>query len=75
VTAARARVGAGREAEIPAWGEGRVLRLLWSSEREPALDHEDDPLGDAGGRRVGQPVAWGQHVTDEEYLAKPSPEA
>jgi hypothetical protein len=23
----------------------------------------------------GSPVAWGEHVTDEEYLAKPSPEA
>jgi aminoglycoside phosphotransferase (APT) family kinase protein len=54
VSATGTRVGAGREAEILEWGEGRVLRLLWSAEREPALDREESALRAASG--VGAPV-------------------
>jgi aminoglycoside phosphotransferase len=34
------RVGQGREAEILAWGDGKVLRLAWQPERRPLLERE-----------------------------------
>lgn len=49
-----ARIGEGREAEILDWGDGRVLRLLWSPEREPWLDREESALRAASA--AGAPV-------------------
>jgi hypothetical protein len=44
---------------------------------EPGEDHWHgavpkrfhDPPGDARGRRRGNPAAWGDHVSDQEYAA------
>jgi hypothetical protein len=50
----RVRIGEGREAEILEAGDGRVLRLLWSAEREPWPDREEAALRAAGA--AGAPV-------------------
>ena len=49
-----ARLGGGREAEIFAWGEGRVLRLAHDRAHEPAVDREARALAAAGA--AGAPV-------------------
>jgi aminoglycoside phosphotransferase (APT) family kinase protein len=51
---ARHRVGQGREAEILAWGEGKVLRLMWKPERRPALEREAAAM--RATRAAGAPV-------------------
>jgi aminoglycoside phosphotransferase (APT) family kinase protein len=50
----RVRIGEGREAEILDAGPGRVLRLLWSPDREPWLDREEAALRAASA--AGAPV-------------------
>ena len=51
-----ARIGQGREAEILEWDNGRVLRLLWSAEREPWLDREETALRAASAAGAPVPV-------------------
>jgi aminoglycoside phosphotransferase (APT) family kinase protein len=48
------RLGAGREAEIFAWGDGRVLRLARDAWRRPSVEREAIALGAA--YRAGVPV-------------------
>jgi aminoglycoside phosphotransferase (APT) family kinase protein len=55
---APARIGQGREAEILEWGDGRVLRLLWSAERERHLDREETALRAASAVGAPVPVAY-----------------
>jgi aminoglycoside phosphotransferase (APT) family kinase protein len=50
----RQRIGQGREAEILAWGEGKVLRLLWQPERRPLLEREAAAM--SATRAAGAPV-------------------
>jgi aminoglycoside phosphotransferase (APT) family kinase protein len=48
------RIGQGREAEILDYGDGRVLRLLWNTDRELWLDREEAALRAASA--AGAPV-------------------
>jgi aminoglycoside phosphotransferase (APT) family kinase protein len=50
----RHRIGQGREAEILAWGEGKVLRLMWKPERRPLLEREAAAM--IATRAAGAPV-------------------
>ena len=43
--AGRVRVGEGREAEVFAWDEGTVLRLLRASNDPTRVEREAAPLG------------------------------
>jgi aminoglycoside phosphotransferase (APT) family kinase protein len=47
-------VGQGREAVIVAWGEGKVLRLMWNPERRPLLEREAVAM--KATRAAGAPV-------------------
>jgi aminoglycoside phosphotransferase (APT) family kinase protein len=60
----RVRVGQGREAEILQWGEGRVLRLLWSAEREPWLDREENALRAASAAAAPVPAVYERVTVD-----------
>jgi hypothetical protein len=53
------RIGQGREAEILDWSDGRVLRLLWSADREPWLERESAALQAANA--AGAPVPPRKH--------------
>jgi aminoglycoside phosphotransferase (APT) family kinase protein len=59
-----ARIGQGREAEILEWGEGRVLRLLWSADREPWLDREELALRAACAAGAPAPAVYDRVIFD-----------
>jgi aminoglycoside phosphotransferase (APT) family kinase protein len=61
------RVGSGREAEILAWGKGKVLRLMWKPERKPLLEREAAALRAA--RAAGAPVPEVYELT--EFAGRP----
>jgi aminoglycoside phosphotransferase (APT) family kinase protein len=48
------RIGQGREAEIVAWGDRKVLRLMWKPERRPLLEREAAAM--RATRAAGAPV-------------------
>jgi aminoglycoside phosphotransferase (APT) family kinase protein len=59
-----ARIGQGREAEILESGDGRVLRLLWSAEREPWLDREEAALRAASAAGAPVPAVYERTSVD-----------
>jgi aminoglycoside phosphotransferase (APT) family kinase protein len=60
----RVRIGEGREAEILEAGDGRVLRLLWSAEREPWLDREEAALRAASAAGAPVPTVYERMTQD-----------
>jgi aminoglycoside phosphotransferase (APT) family kinase protein len=58
------RIGQGREAEILESGDGRVLRLLWSAQREPWLDREEAALRAASAGGAPVPVVYERTSVD-----------
>jgi aminoglycoside phosphotransferase (APT) family kinase protein len=60
----RVRIGEGREAEILEAGDGRVLRLLWSAEREPWLDREEAALRAASAAGAPVPAVYERTTED-----------
>ena len=59
-----ARIGQGREAEILEWGDGRVLRLLWSADREPWLEREEAALRAASAAGAPVPAVYERRNLD-----------
>jgi aminoglycoside phosphotransferase (APT) family kinase protein len=59
-----ARVGQGREAEILAWGEGRVLRLFWRSDGDPWRDREEIALRVASAAGAPVPAVYERVTLD-----------
>jgi aminoglycoside phosphotransferase (APT) family kinase protein len=60
----RLRIGEGREAEILEAGDGRVLRLLWSPDREPWLDREEAALRAASAAGAPVPAVY-ERLTED----------
>lgn len=60
----RVRIGEGREAEILEAGDGRVLRLLWSADRELWLDREAAALRAASAAGAPVPAVYERTTED-----------
>jgi thiamine kinase len=58
------RIGEGREAEILEAGPGRVVRLLWSADREPFLAREEAGLRAAAAAGAPVPAVYERVVID-----------